>query len=192
MARPSAALRERLLVSALQLFVHHGFRGTSLQDIASDVGCAKASLLYHFSNKEAILGEVLAPVVKEVVELDARLSPLDGDTAAVTAVTGFADLASRHRQEIKVLFDTLTEEFHVPDADDEGIKERLVDAFAGRSKEPQARVAALMAIGGIFIASADDAPLDTEILRVTLIRTALRTLDLQPIRLEGTRPCVQP
>src|SRR5690606_37476189 len=73
MARSPTGLRDRLLKSALRLFTQRGYRGTSLADIAADVGCSKASLLYHFTTKEAILAELLLPIAKEAAALDARL-----------------------------------------------------------------------------------------------------------------------
>jgi AcrR family transcriptional regulator len=177
-ARSSTGLRERLLDSALRLFVEHGFRGTSLADIASDVGCSKASLLYHFSNKEAILAELLLPIGREVAALDARLAGLDGEKAAAATVHGFVDLTLRFRREIKLLFDT--DAAYRPDLDIEGlegVEQRLVDAMAGRSAEPQDQVAALMALSGMFVTSAADLPYDDDTLREAMVTGALRTLD---------------
>ncbi|RAY15530.1 TetR/AcrR family transcriptional regulator [Actinomadura craniellae] len=176
MARSSTALHGQLLDSALRLFAQHGFRGTSLQTIASDAGCSKASLLYHFSSKEAILTELLTPVGREAAELDARLTDLDGTDAAVTAVTGFVDVALRFRRELKVLFDTLPESRPMAVSGIEGIDDRLVDALAGRSPDPRQRVAAYMALGGMFVTSAADLHVNEELLREEMIRSALRTL----------------
>ncbi len=61
MARSRVDLRSQLLQSALLLFATHGFGGTTLQDIATEVGCSKASLLCHFGSKEAIFTELLTP-----------------------------------------------------------------------------------------------------------------------------------
>ncbi|MDN3354825.1 TetR/AcrR family transcriptional regulator [Actinomadura sp. DC4] len=184
MARSPTDLKERLLVAALRLFVQHGFRGTSLADIAADVGCSKASLLYHFSNKEAILAELLVPVGKEVAVLEARSAMLDGQAAAVATVTGFVDLTLRFRREMKLLFETdATSLSDLPDLgveDMDGIEHRLVDAMAGRSPEPQDRVAAVMALSGLFVTSAADLPFDDETLRAAMIASALRTLGRTP------------
>ncbi|WP_151771855.1 TetR/AcrR family transcriptional regulator [Streptomyces abyssomicinicus] len=185
MARTSSGLHERLLASALRLFVSRGFRGTSLADIAADVGCSKASLLYHFSNKEAILTELLMPVGNEVFALDERLSELDGEEAALTAVHSFVGITLRFRREIKLLFDNLADVSCLPDLGVEtmdGIRDRLVDAVAGRSAAPRDRVAALMALGGIFATGAADLPYDDLTLREALLTGALRTLNLDPGR----------
>lgn len=53
------AMKERLLVEATRLFARHGFEGTSLQVIADAVGIQKASLLYHYSSKQALREAVL-------------------------------------------------------------------------------------------------------------------------------------
>ncbi|MEU3556648.1 TetR/AcrR family transcriptional regulator [Streptomyces fragilis] len=185
MARTSSGLHERLLASALRLFVSRGFRGTSLADIAADVGCSKASLLYHFSNKEAILTELLMPVGNEVFDLDARLAELDGEEAAVTAIQSFVGITLRFRREIKLLFDNLADVSCLPDLGVEaidGIRDRLIDAVAGRSTDPRDRIAASIALGGIFATGAADLPYDDRTLREALLTGALRTLGLGPDR----------
>lgn len=179
MARSSSGLRERLLASALRLFVQHGYRGTSLADIAADVGCSKASLLYHFSNKKMLLAELLLPASWEASKLIARLEHLDGRAAAIAATSGFADLSLRFRREIKLLFDNLGDLASLPELGVEGVEdigEQLIDAMAGRSAEPDARVAALMALSGIFLTSAAELPYDDETLREAMTAAALRTL----------------
>ncbi len=56
---PAAAIkpdtRDRILDVALDLFTRQGFDGTSLRQIAEQLGVTKAALYYHFESKDDIL-----------------------------------------------------------------------------------------------------------------------------------------
>ncbi len=47
--------RQRILDVALDLFIEQGFDGTSLRQIAEQLGVTKAALYYHFESKDDIL-----------------------------------------------------------------------------------------------------------------------------------------
>ncbi|GAA0997559.1 TetR/AcrR family transcriptional regulator [Acrocarpospora macrocephala] len=171
------SMRAEILESAARLFAAHGFRGTSLQDIASDVGCSKASLLYHFTSKDAILSELFAPVGRDLEAIQGKLAPLDGEQAAREAVAGLVELALRFRRQVKILLvdvDDLLCHPELPDVD--SATESLVDALVGRAPEQECRVAGWMALVGIFLTCARGVDVSDEVLRVELTRGALRTL----------------
>ncbi|SNT09426.1 transcriptional regulator, TetR family [Noviherbaspirillum humi] len=58
MARPSAKINvvpQAILEAASNLFIKRGYEGTSMQDIAQELGIARSALYYYFKNKEEIL-----------------------------------------------------------------------------------------------------------------------------------------
>lgn len=55
----SATNRERILYTAIELFSQRGYSHVSMRDLASVVGIKAASIYNHFTNKEAILEEIM-------------------------------------------------------------------------------------------------------------------------------------
>lgn len=55
----TAARREEILSTALEVFAQQGFRGGSMREIAERVGLSQAGVLHHFDSKEALLAAVL-------------------------------------------------------------------------------------------------------------------------------------
>jgi AcrR family transcriptional regulator len=53
--------RERILDIATELFIEHGYDGTSLRQIAEEVGVTKAALYYHFASKAELVAALLEP-----------------------------------------------------------------------------------------------------------------------------------
>jgi len=62
---PAATTPERILDAAEDLFAHKGFKGTSLGDVAEQVGIRSPSLYNHFRNKEALYRAVLARLLDD-------------------------------------------------------------------------------------------------------------------------------
>ena len=68
-------VQERLLDVAEQLFCEHGFKGTSIRDIASTAGCNVASVNYYFGSKEKLYQEVWR---RHLIPMrDARIASVD-------------------------------------------------------------------------------------------------------------------
>ena len=59
--------KERILETALELFVQSGYLGTSMSDIAARLGITKAALYKHYAGKQ----EILDRIVQRMNELDA-------------------------------------------------------------------------------------------------------------------------
>ncbi len=82
MTKPRTRIQQRnsdvILEAALEVFSAHGFRGATLDQIATAAGLSKPNLLYYFASKEAIHVALLSGL------LDTWLDPLremdpDGD-----------------------------------------------------------------------------------------------------------------
>jgi TetR/AcrR family transcriptional regulator, cholesterol catabolism regulator len=64
--------RARILEAAERQFSEHGFKGTRLEAVAEDAGCAKGALYLEFEDKTALLREVVAAALARAGERFAR------------------------------------------------------------------------------------------------------------------------
>ncbi|MFC0005962.1 TetR/AcrR family transcriptional regulator [Micromonospora siamensis] len=178
MARAVSETHDEILTAASRRFAVTGYKGTSLQDIARSVGCSKATVLYHFANKEALLGELMAPAISVLEALDARLAGQTGAAAQQVATEGFVDLAVRFRREIALLRGEFPDLLQQPAfAHIQQISERLIDAFAGHSDRPVARIAALVVLAGIAETCAEFIDIPDDELRPALLAVVRRAVE---------------
>lgn len=64
----SSDTKERIIEAALELFSQRGYMGTSMNDIASQIGITKAALYKHYSGKQ----EILDRIIEHMNEADAE------------------------------------------------------------------------------------------------------------------------
>lgn len=171
MARTASEMRTEILAAAARRFAFAGYKGTSLQDIARDVGCSKASVLYHFPNKEALLSELMAPALAVIRALEDDIAAAAGPASAQrVAMEGFVDLAVQFRREMALLRGEFRELLESPEfAQLERFADRLVDAVAGHPERPSARIAARVLLAGIAETSGDFEDVPDDELRETLL-----------------------
>jgi AcrR family transcriptional regulator len=107
----ASATRQRILTAAHDLFVSHGYRSTSLRDIAAAASVSHPGLLGHFASKDELLAEVVA-------ELEADNEAVFSDIAAASEPGDliFASLAERNARTegYLELFAALTGEASAP------------------------------------------------------------------------------
>lgn len=85
----AAATRRRIVDAARELFVAHGYRATSLRDIAAAASVSHPGLLGHFASKDALLAEVVAGFEDETEKaydvITANAEPGELVSAAIAA-----------------------------------------------------------------------------------------------------------
>jgi len=104
-ARRGTDRRTEIIDCSATLFARHGVSNASLADIAAVVGIKKGSLYYFFESKEALLHDVLLPVVEEPYR---RLKEIvDGPGDPIEKITeGMASLGrafGEHPERMQIL-----------------------------------------------------------------------------------------
>jgi len=88
--------RQRILAIAADLFSRQGYTGTTIADIARELGTTTAALYYHFPSKADILGGLLA---EPLTAYNRIIESLDTDRPSPEELLGaFIDLAVDARQ----------------------------------------------------------------------------------------------
>jgi TetR/AcrR family transcriptional regulator len=70
--------RSSILDAALDVFSRHGFRGATLDQIATEAGLSKPNILYYFDGKEAIHVTLLSQLMETWLDPLVTMDP-DGD-----------------------------------------------------------------------------------------------------------------
>ena len=99
MDQPSAApTADRILVAAMDAFGTRGYDGTSLDDLARELGIRKQTILYWFPSKEALLEAVVDRCAEEVARRLVRALERaeDGFGRVEAMVRAMFRLAARH------------------------------------------------------------------------------------------------
>ncbi len=119
-----AETRTRILLSARRLFANQGYDGTTTRDLAQAAGVAEGTLFRHFTNKKAILVEVVTQGWVEILtDLLTELSEM-GSYKAVAKVMHRRMLHLRENADLlKVCF--MESQFH-PDLRDR-IQKEVID-----------------------------------------------------------------
>lgn len=171
-AQSQAQTRERLVVTARELFLRDGYHATSLERVAEAAGYSKGAVYSNFRNKDELcLAAIDAIYAAEVAAVDSALRGADTMEAQLTSIAGWAD---------RVLGDqgltTLLIEFGLQARRDPEIRAQLTERGSGM----RAAISAAVAEQGHRFAlsprlSADD--LATAALSLALGLGLMRALD---------------
>ena len=88
----SPSTRERLLDAALARFSREGWGGTSIRDLARDVGIRESSVYKHFASKQAIFDALLERADERIAAVAAGLGvAVDSAEAALPGYRGVSE-----------------------------------------------------------------------------------------------------
>ena len=101
--------KEKILEEALKLFARSGYMGTSMNDIASQLGVTKAALYKHYSSKQEILDSIVERMNQMDRERSKEYKMPEGKMEEV--IEGYKNIAlEKIKQYTKVQFLHWTEE----------------------------------------------------------------------------------
>jgi AcrR family transcriptional regulator len=66
MQSDNRSVREKVLAAAVQLFAEYGYHAAPLRDIARIAGIQAASIYYHYTNKQALLVEIMETYMRQL------------------------------------------------------------------------------------------------------------------------------
>ncbi len=151
--------RERILEEAVKLFYERGFSGTTLDDIATELGVTKPFIYTHFRSKVELLEAICRPTIEMSLEAISEAASGDGNAterlhAGVVSFTRVvlerqANIAVYFREE-KSLSKTALDEINTLRKRFDRVLSQLLQegADSGEFTIPDVSVAAL-AIGGM-------------------------------------------
>lgn len=144
--------KDRVKAAALALFLDHGYRGTSVREIAEANQVTVPALYYHFRNKDALLAAIVEPFADAGEALMKQLAEQPGppEQFAAEALGGYYDVLAAHRDIFQFVSTDLTVRHHeVAGHRLAAQAARFVDLLTGPAPSRSRRLCALAAIGAI-------------------------------------------
>jgi AcrR family transcriptional regulator len=142
---------QRILSVALARFQVDGYRGTSVRDLADDVGVTQPALYYHFGSKDGILVAIVQPLIVAGEELLGELSGMTLARSAMArrALAGYYDLIVDHLDVFQFVETDRSVRSH-PDAGHPLADQaaRFIELIAPRPTRP-GRIRAAAAMGAV-------------------------------------------
>ena len=173
--------RREIVDVAARMFAARSFEATSLSEIAAEWGGSKATVLYHFRTKAAILHDLVEPAAAELRTVLDRAGSLAPEEARREAALGYVGLVIDRREALACYPAAVRHIVEMPELEDLGLREvgeRLVALLTGGAGDPLALVAATVFLNGVLIAAQTHDDLAPDDLRDVLTALAARILDL--------------
>ncbi len=152
--------RERILEEAVKLFYERGFTGTTLDDIAAELGVTKPFIYTHFRSKTDLLAALCKPTIELSLEAVLRAAKSPGSPTARLhrAIVDFtqvvlsrqANIAIYFREEKNLAPDALTEINALRKKFDRVLSNLLTEGIAAGEFDIADVNLAALAIGGMI------------------------------------------
>jgi AcrR family transcriptional regulator len=152
--------RERILEEAVKLFYQRGFTGTTLDDIAAELGVTKPFIYTHFRSKTDLLAALCMPTIELSLEAVSRAakgtgSPTERLYCAVVDFTQVvlsrqANIAIYFREEKNLSPDALAEINTLRKKFDRVLSKLLAEGAAASEFDVKDVSLAALAIGGMI------------------------------------------
>lgn len=78
--------KERIMETALELFAEKGYLGTSMNDIAKQLGFTKAALYKHYTSKQEILNRIVERMNETDYERAKQFEMPEGNLTEIVAL----------------------------------------------------------------------------------------------------------
>jgi len=176
-----ATTRSRMLDTALRLFLHYSFAGTSLQMIADELELTKAAIYYHFRTREQLLIALMEPILRDMAAVVGAAERKRGARARAEAmVEGYADIVTRYRALAAVTtFDPSVRTVLRNQPEWTDLIDRQIALFSATASVEGGAVNAAVIMTGLAGAVSTARPqLDDETMRRHLVETGRRVLGL--------------
>jgi AcrR family transcriptional regulator len=188
--------RERILEEAVKLFYERGFTGTTLDDIAAELGVTKPFIYTHFRGKVELLAALCKPTIELALAAVANASARSGTPSERLriAITDFTKVVLQRQPNIAIYFreeknlspEALAEINVLRREFDHLLSDLLLEGSATGEFEIQDHSLAALALGGMISwAYTWYRPGG----RLTLEETAARMADLA-LRMAGVRVAI--
>ena len=101
---PARSRRDELLAIAADLFAQHGFKNTTVRDIADAAGILSGSLYHHFDSKESMVDEILSSFQIELFKKYDEIlgSGLDARAKVEAVVRVSFEAIDQHHAEVAI------------------------------------------------------------------------------------------
>jgi AcrR family transcriptional regulator len=98
--------RERILEEAVKLFYERGFTGTTLDDIAAELGVTKPFIYTHFRSKTDLLAAICSPTIELSLDavMHASMGPGSPTERLYRAIVDFTQVVLSRQANIAIYF----------------------------------------------------------------------------------------